>query len=168
MLAGVLGLAACGDDGDDGASRDEYVEAMLATSNDPQFSEEDNRCLAESFVDGIGVDTLADAGVDPGDFADVDDPAELGLEISDAQGDAFYERVSACVDVRSIVVDGLAEGAPPEQAACVEANVDDDLVKQFMITLFTEGPSALEGNSELVQAMSIALAPCMAPGSTGG
>jgi hypothetical protein len=166
ILVGVLALAACGDDGDDGASRDEYVEAMLASTNDPQFSEEENRCLAESFVDGIGVDTLADAGVDPDDIADVDNPGDLGLEISDAQGDAFYERVTACVDVRSIVVDGIAEGASPEQAACVEANVDDDLVKQFIITIFTEG-SAGTIDSELVQAVSTALGPCMVPGSPG-
>lgn len=162
--------AACGDSGgDDQASRDEYVEAMVAsTSDDPEAVEEDNRCLAESFVDGYGVDALADDDVTPDDFADLGDPSELGLEFSDEQADDFYGRLDACLDVRHFVAAAITQGASPDQAACVEENLDDEVLQLFVVTVFAEGEAGFDQDSDVVRAITETVAPCVAAGAAGG
>lgn len=96
-----------------------------------------------------------------------DGPHGLGLELSDAQVDTFYDRLGECMDVRGVVVDAMAQGAgfAPEQAACIEAKLTDDTMKEFLV-MFTEGRDDIEDNPELVDAMTT-LGPCLAPDTSG-
>lgn len=173
LMAVVSAGAGCGDsdEGDDVASRDEYVDALMAESvDDSALSEDDNRCLSESFIDAYGPEALADAGVTPDDFAEFDDPSDLDIEVTDAQADAFYGGLTECMDVRGVFIDLMAQGAglAPEEAACLEANMTDDLIKRFLVTTFTEGGEDIEDNPEIMQALMTTLAPCMAPDTSGG
>jgi hypothetical protein len=169
LVVTALAAAGCGDDddGDDGASRDEYVEAIVAAASSSESSDEEDLCLAESFVDGYGADALADAGLTPEEVAAVDDPADLDLEFSDAQADAFYDGLSGCADVRGLVVEGMVEDASAEEAACIEANVTDDLTKLMLVTIFTEGADGIEQNPEVMSAVVSTLGACLAMGVDG-
>jgi len=173
LMAAVSTGAGCGDsdEGDHVASRDEYVDALMAESvDDSELSEDDNRCLSEAFIDAYGPEALADAGVTPDDFAEFDEPSDLDVEVSDAQGDAFYGGLTECMDVRGVFIDLMARGAAlaPEEAACLEVNMTDGLIERFFVTMFTEGGEDIEDNPELMQAMITTLGPCMAPGTSGG
>ena len=156
VLVAVLAVvgSACGDDDDAGGSdqRQEYVDAFEAgAEEDSGLSAQERTCVAESFVDGYGPAEIDEAGVTPDDIRDADGPAELGLEFSDEQKDAFYSQLTDCMDVRSLMLDALSEEAdsPDEVRACLEDNLDDDLIRDFLVTGFTEGDAGFEDDPDL-------------------
>jgi hypothetical protein len=171
--------AGCGDDdggngdggagGDDASSeqRQEYVDAIVALADDDDneaFTAEHRTCVAESFVDGYGVDELADADVTPDDIRSrgADGPGELGLDFSDAQASDFYDRMSGCMDLRTVVLDSVAsEIDDPEVLDCLDENVTDDLLERVVVAGFTEGDDAFAPGSELEQEYQGAIMPCV-------
>jgi hypothetical protein len=184
LLLVLGGVAACGDDDADTSSdtdgdtparsetsddlRQEYVDAIVAIADDEDdeaFPPEARLCVAESFVDAFGAEEMREAGVEPEDIAgDVGGPGELGLDFSDEQSAAFYDQMSGCMDLRSLIVEGVlgAESElPPEAVACLDENLTDDLLERFFVTGFTQGDAGFEDNPELEAEFNDAVTPCM-------
>jgi len=182
-LLTVLALlgAACGDSDDSGSGgsdqRQDYVDALAASAEEggDGLTAEERTCVAESFVDGYGPDQLDEAGVSADDVREADGPGELALEFSDEQKDAFYEQLTDCMDVRTLMLDALSEGtdAPDQVRGCLDDNLDDDLIRRFLVTGFTEGDAGFEADPELEGQLNAVFALCVpATGSvdagTGG
>lgn len=165
-LVGGVGAAACGDDGGTSASGEEraaYVDAIDEAGRDENLSDEENRCVAEAYVDGIGLDELRDA-VTPDEIRDRPDadPRDYGIELDEARATLLYEGMSRCVDVRQLIIDDLVadEGISDEARACIEDGFDEDLVRDMMVLVLTEGDAALDQDSELADRFVEMLTPC--------
>jgi hypothetical protein len=171
----VLG-AACGDS-DDSASggsdqRQDYVDALAASAEESGdgLSAEERSCVAESFVDGYGPEQLDEAGVSPDDLREADGPGELALDFSDEQKDAFYGQLTDCMDVRTLMLDALSEDADAAEQvrACLDDNLDDDLIQRFLVTGFTEGDAGFADDPDLEGQLNAVFALCMPATGTDG
>jgi hypothetical protein len=153
------------------ARRQEYVDAIVAVSDsdDEALTLEHRTCLAESFVDGYGVDEIVAAGVTPQDIRDEPDagPGEMGLEFSDEQAASLYDRLTGCMDVRAFLIEGIGgDDLSQESMDCLDENLTDDLIERFLITGFTQGDAGFEDNPELEDELDEAVGPCLIqPGS---
>lgn len=167
--AGCADEASDSPEGDSEASaeeRQEYVDAIVAVSesDDEAFTLEHRTCVAESIVDGYGVDGIVASGITPQDIRDEPDagPGEMGLEFSDEQAASFYDRLTACMDVRALLIEGFGGDELSQEAAdCLDENLTDDLIERFLITGFTQGDAGFEDNPELEDEMDDAVSPCL-------
>lgn len=174
MLALAIVAAACADESDEtgGGSeasaeeRQEYVDAIVAISesDDEAFTVEHRTCVAESFVDGFGVDEIVAAGVTPDDIRDDPDdgPGELGLEFSDEQAASFYDRLTGCMDVRALIMEAFGgDDLSQESVDCLDENLSDDLIERFLIMGFTQGDPGFEETPELEDELEDAVGGCL-------
>lgn len=134
-------VAACGgDDGDAGP----YVDALVAefeAEDDFPFETEQARCLAEGFVDTVGVDELEENDITPEELAGSDDPSALGLELGEDEANGFADTIKGCdFSVGELFLAGARESGvevPDGLAECIDDNVDEDafydLVAQSII-----------------------------------
>jgi hypothetical protein len=168
----VVTIAACSDADDDSASggsskdREVYVDALAGALDDPALDADARQCFAASLVDTIGVGTLSDK-VDV-DEIDADfSPTDFGIDIDQEQGDEFYDRLSECVDVRALFIGSLSAGQelPEATLACLEDNIDDDLVERIIVASFTQGAAAAD-DPELAGEMNAISTEC-APSAAG-
>jgi hypothetical protein len=158
--------AACGGGGGGGGSDDRaaYVDAIAATS-DPsgQTSEGEARCMAEVLVDAAGVEQLSDA-VSPDEIRSAEDfdTASLGLQLDEAQGDAFYEGLQGCTaDLKHEIVLSMVTplGLSDAAVACVEEGLTDDVARDLTVSIFTQGATATQ-NPDLVSGLQSVITPC--------
>ena len=167
----MCGLAAaCGDD-DGGASGGEsgsaegkeYVDAIVASNETSELTDEENECFARAFVDAVGVEQLQGA-VSPDEIRANPEttPQEFGITIDDDQADAFWNDVNECMDVRAAFVEGMTEGedVSEETVNCLEDAIDDDLLKRVMVTSLMEGDEALDQDEELMSDLIGVLSEC--------
>ncbi len=169
VLMMAAGGAACGDDDDGGGSESssaegqEYVDAIVASNEDSELTEEENECFARAFVDAVGVEQLQGA-VTPDEIREDPEssPDEFGITLDEDQADAFWEDVNECMDVRAAFVEGLTEGEDMSQETvdCLEGAIDDDLLKRVLVTSLMEGEDALEEDQELMSDLIAAVGDC--------
>ncbi|HKA84887.1 MAG TPA: hypothetical protein VKD21_13540 [Acidimicrobiales bacterium] len=167
----VCGLAAaCGDDdgggsGGESASAEgqEYVDAIVASNEETELTDEENECFARAFVDAVGVEELQGA-VSPDEIRENPEstPQELGITLDDDQADAFWNDVNECMDVRAAFVEGITEGEDlsEETVSCLEDAIDDDLLKRVMVVSLMEGDEALDQDEELMSDLVGAVSAC--------
>jgi hypothetical protein len=167
LMMAALG-AACGDDDDGGgeSSSDEgqeYVDAIVASNDDSELTDDESECFARAFVDAVGVEELQGA-VTPGEIREDPEssPEDFGISLDDAQADAFWEDVNECMDVRAAFVEGLTEGEDMSQETvdCLEDAIDDDLLKRILVTSLMEGEDALEEDEDLMGDLIGVLSDC--------
>jgi hypothetical protein len=173
-LAGMLALAACGDDGgsETGSGSDEaaYVDAIAATADEETFAGQ-GRCVAQAFVDAIGFDELSSA-VTPEEIranpdANFDD---FGIEVSEDGAQALYDGMTGCMDVRQALIDSMAgeQDISPEAQDCLAQGFDDALLRDAIVATFTGGADAIEQDAELASRFMQAIAPCVQIDATAG
>lgn len=133
----VLTLAACGDDG--GGAAGPYVDALVAdfeSGGDFPFETADARCLAEGYIDTVGVDELEAKDITPEELAATDDPAALGLEFGEAEANGFADTIAGCdLSVGELVLAGArTTGAeiPDDLVDCIDENVDQEAFYDFI------------------------------------
>lgn len=183
-LVGLMGMAGCGDDGggetgsgsgaDEQASVDSiaatadeeaYVDAIAATADEGAFAGTDGRCVAQAIVDAIGVDTLSGAVTPEEISADPNaDFEDFGIEITPESGQAMYDGMTGCMDVRQALIDAMAgeQSISPELQECLAGAFDDDaLLRDAIVATFTGGSDAIEQDPELSRRFLQAIAPCM-------
>lgn len=170
LVMAALG-AACGDDdgggggGGESSSEEgqEYVDAIVASNDDSELTDEENECFARAFVDAVGVDGLQGA-VTPDEIREdpQSSPEEFGITLDDDQADAFWEDVNECMDVRAAFVEGLTEGEDMSQETvdCLEDAIDDDLLKRVLVTSLMQGEDALQEDQELMSDLIGVLSDC--------
>jgi hypothetical protein len=163
VAAAVLALAAlgaaCGDDGGGGSGGEssseegqEFVDAIAASSEESTLSGDESECFARAFVDAVGVDQLQ-AATTPQEIRDnpASSPADLGITLDEGQGDALWDNLNGCMDVRTEFFETIAanDDLSEEAVECLDSEIDDDLLKRLMVTAFGEGVDALEQDEEL-------------------
>jgi hypothetical protein len=185
-LALVLGAAAvvlaagCGGDDDDddagGGGGDvevsddaqPYVDAMIESfdNSDPdelQIDREQAQCLAPRWVETIGPERLADAGIEPEDFAAEGEVELSEIGLSEDDGNALYDAFAECdIDVRTLLVESIAadEELSDEDAACLGDAFSDDLVRRLMIRGLLEEDEDLDADDELTGELLAAFSEC--------
>ena len=150
--------------GSDPELRQQYIDAIVDSTDTDEASGFDSNaieCLATAFVDAAGTDALS-AAVTPDELANAETgPAELGVEFPDDAGDVFYDELSGCVDLRSLILGNLA-GQDDTARACLDDAIDDELLKEYTVGLFIGGLE--QGSPErdaLEQRLDEALGPCL-------
>lgn len=145
----LVGGAACSDAEEEGSGeRDAYVDAFVeaAEAGEGESDEDRDRCFAEAAVDAIGVTRLREAGVTPDEVQEsgASHPADLGVEVTEADGEQYHERLSSCLDLREYVLGVVTAGVdlPDESVECLEEAFNDDLVRRVVIADFVQGPEA--------------------------
>jgi hypothetical protein len=176
LVMGAVG-AACGDDDGGGSGGEsssdegqEYVDAIVASNDESDLTDEENECFARAFVDAVGVDQLRGA-VSPDEIRENPEssPEEFGITLDDDLADAFWEDVNECMDVRAAFIEGLTEGEDmsDETVDCLEDAIDDDLVKRVLVTSLIEGEDALQADQDLMSDLIGVLSECPGAVSEG-
>ncbi|QXC61886.1 hypothetical protein KSP35_03385 [Aquihabitans sp. G128] len=136
-----------GGGGDDGAySRDDYVTAMIGSFDEDDseiYTKDQIDCLADRFVDVIGVDDLNDAGVTPKQLAEGDGedlPASLGVD-EELAGDLYDQFAECDLDLKETFTKALTSfgGAKPTtaQLACLDRYLTDDNLRRSFVADYT-------------------------------
>jgi hypothetical protein len=186
VLAGLL--AACGGGGSDGASGSgdggssgsggtkatepakaptaaNYVDALVKASegnglgDDPKM----NRCFAQSYVETVGAKALA-AKISVDKLASetgmtVD---TLGIMLTPAQRDAFYQRLKGCSDPKTYFVDIFSKGnsLDAEDKACLSGVLDDRILETMLVAAFDGDTTPVEGTQGMTTAFQRIGAAC--------
>lgn len=114
-----------------------YVDAFIATYQgtegaNPLFTESQAECLAPAWVDAIGIDRFAAAGVAPDDI----EAFEVGLDAVDIPADVADEMVAAItdcgIDVRATVLSTFVPTGdlPPELGDCLDAAITTEVAEE--------------------------------------
>jgi len=64
-------------------------------------------------------------------------------EASDELAGSLYDWMAACIDLRAVFLSQL-QGASPDQVACIDSHLTDDLLKRIVVASFTGGESPLD------------------------
>ena len=136
--------------GGDSASADDYVVALTRNlaSGDPdngdiRFTEEQAKCVAEEWVDIVGLEAFATNDVAPDDLGQTTfDYTELGVDgdqaanMVDAVDDCEVDWIS---DTRGILRDGL----DPTQQTCLDDELTDETIRAVLVAgLYLDEPNA--------------------------
>lgn len=134
----------------DGPSRDDYVTALGESSdpNAPDAAETD--CLTNAYIDVVGIERL-NAATTPEQVAEtgLPSPAELGIQLTAAEGDAFYEAVSQCMDFRELFFGSMA--GDPAVSACLDEKVTDEQLKDLIVAMFIQPSDAEPPDSTAIE-----------------
>jgi hypothetical protein len=162
-----------------GADAQAYVDAMIQSfdNSDPdelQINREQAQCLAPKWVDAIGADRLAAAGIEPQDFAEEGDVDLTTVGLTEDNGNAMYDAFGECdIDVKTLFVDSFSadRDVSEEDQVCLADAMSDDLLRRIMVTTFVEGEEALNQDEELSGELFGVFAECpglVATTTTGG
>jgi hypothetical protein len=128
----LLLMSGCGSDAakDSQTERgEEYVDALVTASGltdeeVPNNLQEDFRCVMEGWIDIIGLDALDEADVTPEEFAEAEDFATAGLEVSDDQARDAVDAFFGCTDLVELYV--LSESTEEERDCARNALEDQE------------------------------------------
>lgn len=171
-LIGAVAALLAGGCGDDDGAAGPYVDALVeqfeSTDAFPLETEQ-TRCLAEGFVDTVGVDQLEERDITPEELAVSGDPRELGIETGQDEADGLADAISGCdVSVGYLLLGSALEAGaeiPDDLSDCIDENVDEDafydLFAQILLgqeavngaqatTLFADARDACPGFTEIV------------------
>lgn len=129
--------------GDEAGDRQAYLDAFTKGFQDEEeqvFDSGQVDCLAERYLDTIGLDNLVDAGVTPEEYGDGNDfPEEVGLD--EDKANELYDQFGACdIDLKEIFIDVFARFSPEpltdEQRSCIDdALTEEKLRRSFVADL---------------------------------
>lgn len=123
--------------------RQAYVDALVTNFNTGQdleiFKAGQVECLANGFLDIIGLEKLQAADVSPQTFAESSDlPPEVGID--EAKANRLYDQFDACgIDLASAmakVFQAGGKGLTAAQQACFDKVVTDDSLRASFVADF--------------------------------
>ncbi len=140
-----------------GADAQAYVDAMIDSfdNSDPdelQINREQAQCLAPLWVEAIGADRLAAAGIEPRDFAEEGNVDMTTVGLTDNDGNAMYDAFGECdIDVKTLFVESFSADRDVSEADqdCLADAMSDDLLRRIMVITFVEGEEAVNQNEDL-------------------
>jgi hypothetical protein len=155
--------AACGDDDGGGDGRQAYVDAFVASGSDEALSDDENECFAAAIVDAVGVEKLR-GQVTADEVRDAQDalPGDLGIEVSEDEGEAFYDGVSECLDVPEYFATQIEadDSLTAENKACLREAFGEDFLHDFYVTLYIGGADGFQADSDLMDHIQSAYEGC--------
>lgn len=134
-------------------SADDYVASLSGelSGGDPDagdlvLAEGEAACVAEAWVEGIGVDRFVESGVAPADIAGSGlGIEEIQLDLDTAQG--LIDDFGECdVDIAAKLAETLTIGLDETQRTCAIENIDPEVANALLLTAFT--PEAGDGSAE--------------------
>jgi hypothetical protein len=145
-----------------------YVDAMIESFDDSdpdelQIDREQAQCLAPRWVEAIGPDRLAEAGIEPEDFSSDQDVDLSTTGMSEDDANEMYDAFAACgIEVKTLFVESMAtdRDLSEEDARCLQEAFPDDLLRRILVTTFVEGEEALDQDEELTGEMFGVFAEC--------
>jgi len=147
----ALALTACGSD--DEAAGDAISTSIMDSNNETfKVTQKQADCMGDGMVDEIGTDQLVEYGL-----ITEDNEASEGIDsVKMSEGDAqsAADVMQECADIKEIFTNAMGE-APEETATCIEENLSDEVVNEFLVASFM-------GDQEAgTQALMGALQECM-------
>lgn len=134
--------------GDTKSRRDQFVDAYASGLAGTAIADDDPRCWARAAVEAIGATKLAEAtSLDATRANPALVASELGITVSDSQGERFYEALSDCTNPRLLFV-ALMDDV---EAECFNQRIDDALLRELVVAWFT---SAAEIGPDLDAALT--------------
>jgi hypothetical protein len=151
VVAGVV--VSCAQETDDetaavieGKTADDYEDAMTWSadhSDTNTFSRDENRCIAEGYVEAIGVEELRDK-VSPDEIRD--DPESdhhgWGIELDRSQAEDLYRAMRQCADLAPLF-EGFAgafgDDGSADASECLERTADEATVEELMVGTIMDG-----------------------------
>ncbi|HEY1116181.1 MAG TPA: hypothetical protein VGE43_00660 [Acidimicrobiales bacterium] len=154
LTAGALLLGACGDD--DSSTDDAYVDAMAASmrqDEDLPFAPDDVDCLAGEFVGALGgAERLEADDITPEELRGDGGLEELGLELGRDEADGIAASFGSCeVSLSELVLAEAGTEVPDEVRACVEENLDEEVLAEFFATVLVDEQTGDEPPEELLE-----------------
>jgi hypothetical protein len=147
----------------DDPERQAYVDAFVASSSDDTLSEEENQCFGEAVVDSVGVDKLAEV-ITPDEVRESAGavPSDLGVEVTEDEGEAFYDLVSECVDIEAMFAEGITgdDSVPEEAKECLVDEFDGEFLRGFYVSLYIQGSQGFANDEDLMNQMQAAYSEC--------
>lgn len=130
------------------------VAASILEDPEPTFpiDRTQARCVAQAVIDEIPAARLITIGVQ-GDRSD-----ETVSDLRPAEIDVFAGAYTSCIDVRTILLDGIAASgtANDEELACLDDNISDDDIE----TIFTAGLAGEDTAATAQRILSPAVTTC--------
>lgn len=158
--------AAAEGDGSGGPGRDEYVDALGAAGDPGAPDAAAMDCVTNAYIDVIGIDRL-NAATTPEEVAQsgLPSPADLGIELTEDEGNQFYDAVSGCMDFRELFFGSLA-ATDPAVDTCLREKISDEQLKDLVVAMFIQPIDAEPPDSSAVEA---AISECqgLAPSAPG-
>jgi hypothetical protein len=138
----VVFLATQGGDDEPTGDEQAYIDAVATRlEQDDDFellSYDESQCMAEGFVEALGVETFQAAGT-PDEIVQA---TEIPMTMDDGQAATFFDVTDSCVDFRELFLSVLRSQRVPQEAIdCVDDRVDDEVLREAMLAAFT-GDSA--------------------------
>lgn len=125
-----------------------YIDALIPQLQGSSGLEDDDAeraaaCLAPRWVEAIGVDRFAEAGLAPEDLADLDGGLEV-LAVDRPTAESMVDGFAACdVDLRAATLSQLLAdpSITEEQAACAEAAISVEAVEESLVATLVGEPA---------------------------
>lgn len=140
VLALVLPFSACGSGDDDKAAK--AISAQIQEDNDSELSvtEDEADCIGEGFVSEIGTEKLQEYELLNSDLEATD---ESDITMSEDDADEAATVFEDCADIKALLTEAMgSEGLPDSAAECVEEELTDERLHDFLVSLFSGDDSA--------------------------
>ena len=123
-----------------GTDRAAYVAAVVDSLGGGVFAtNEQATCLANEWVDQLGLDEMRAAGVTAEDFGSGDGEKLKVLDLDDSDAGALFDAYGTChLDLKEIFSKFASDGTPatPKQKACVAKLLTDDALRESFVKDF--------------------------------
>lgn len=152
---GVLALAltACGSGDNDKASASISEAIRDSGGQDMALNQEQADCIGDGFVEEIGADQLVEYKVLNEDMT-VNEGVD-NVKMSEEDAGSAADVVLDCADFREVFT-GMMEGMPQEARTCLDDELTDERLKEFLKATFSG-----DQDSEAVQELSTAVQECV-------
>ena len=148
----ALVLSACGDDA---ASEEDYVDAMtsaMSTTPTEPLSEDKAECVAEEFVDRMGVDRLEEGGGLAVFKTEAANMTFTSIHLTEVEAnDLFDDFVSCGADMRGRVLGALGDedmALPEGMMDCLKGAISQNEMRAFFVPMLTNGETKLSPAAE--------------------
>jgi len=150
----ALSLAACGNDD---AAASEAISKSIMESNDESFkvTQDEADCVGDGMVEEIGVEKLTEYGIITEDLES--SGGINNVEMSEGDAESAADVMSECADIKQIFTNAMGE-LPEDAKACVEENLDDEVIHEFLVAIFMNDQEAGQ------EGVMTALQECMSAG----
>jgi len=151
----LFSLSACGSSDEDTAK--ENIKASVLKENasvagGTKLSEKQAECFADGMVDDVGVEDMQKYKLLDKDLKIIKDANPTDMSEEDA--DAAAGVIVGCVDMRALITAQINDTAKtdltPEQSACVDDAIDEDVIRDGLAASFqgesSEGMTKMQGS----------------------
>jgi hypothetical protein len=146
------------DTASDDPARQIYIDAFTAAfAGDDNLTGDEPQCFGVAIVDSVGTEKLSALTPEEVRQSAGKIPSELGIEVTQEEGEVFYDALSECVDIEGLFARGFAE---EDDGACLLGALDGDLLRDFYVTLYVLGSDAFMDDTELMTRIQTAAAEC--------